>query len=87
MIGTYIEALRAFVEALRFLWIEDWPNQKLAIDKVLYKYDIILIGRLVLFYGCLLIKAQSLKAHVAELVDALDSGSSGGNPVDVRVIS
>lgn len=28
-----------------------------------------------------------LIAHVAELVDALDSGSSGGNPVEVRVLS
>ena len=26
-------------------------------------------------------------AVVAELVDALDSGSSGGNPVEVRVLS
>ena len=26
-------------------------------------------------------------ARVAELVDALDSGSSGGNPVQVRVLS
>ncbi|MEN9535944.1 MAG: hypothetical protein RIR37_1217, partial [Verrucomicrobiota bacterium] len=26
-------------------------------------------------------------ARVAELVDALDSGSSGGNPVKVRVLS
>ena len=38
---------------------------------------------------------ESLRAHllrvvrapVAELVDALDSGSSGGNPVEVRVLS
>lgn len=27
------------------------------------------------------------KALVAELVDALDSGSSGGNPVEVRFLS
>ena len=27
------------------------------------------------------------RARVAELVDALDSGSSGGNPVKVRVLS
>lgn len=26
-------------------------------------------------------------AEVAELVDALDSGSSGGNPVEVQVLS
>ncbi len=30
---------------------------------------------------------SSGKAHVAELVDALDSGSSGGDPVEVRVFS
>ena len=42
------------------------------------------LAEIVISCKCLL---PNQKAHVAELVDALDSGSSGGNPVDVRVIS
>ena len=42
------------------------------------------LAEIIISCKCLL---PNLKAHVAELVDALDSGSSGGNPVDVRVIS
>ena len=30
---------------------------------------------------------QPKQADVAELADALDSGSSGGNPVEVQVLS
>ena len=36
LIGTYIEALKVFVEVWRFLWIEDWLNHRWAINKVLY---------------------------------------------------
>jgi hypothetical protein len=33
------------------------------------------------------LSGHNITAHVAELVDALDSGSSRGNPVEVRVLS
>ena len=37
--------------------------------------------------GAIFQPLSASNADVAELVDALDSGSSGGNPVEVRFLS